>query len=469
MTTLDQISDHIEAQPVFHEISTIADQIGIHVYVVGGYVRDLFLDRSVTDIDFVVEGDSILLAEALARHFDLKRVTVYKRFGTAMIPFEDRTLEFVTARKESYHQDSRKPVVEQADLLTDLARRDFTINAMAIALNGARFGDLIDPYKGVAALRQKRIETPLEPVKTFYDDPLRILRAIRFATQLKFDIAPKTLAAIRRERQRLEIISQERITDELLKILAAEKPSRGFLLMDETSVLSTILPEIEQLKGVDRVGRHQHKDVFLHTLKVLDNLATLSEKTGLRFAALFHDLAKPMTKEFKPETGWTFHGHDELGSRLIVPVGKRLKVSNDLINYAQKLIKLHLRPIHLAENGVTDSAIRRLIVQAGDELDDLITLCRADITSANPKRVARHLSNFDKLVDRIREVKEKDRLAQFQSPVRGDEIMKVCNLQPGPLVGKLKKAIEEAILDGDIPNEHDAALDYLLELEKDLI
>jgi tRNA nucleotidyltransferase/poly(A) polymerase len=360
-------------------------------------------------------------------------------------------------------------VVEQADLLTDLARRDFTINAMAIALNGTHFGDLVDPFNGVVALRQKRIETPLEPVKTFYDDPLRILRAIRFATQLRFDIAPKTLAAIEQERKRLEIISQERITDELLKILAAEKPSRGFLLMDKTSVLSTILPEIEQLKGVDRVGRHQHKDVFLHTLKVLDNLATFSEKTGLRFAALFHDLAKPMTKEFKPETGWTFHGHDELGSRLIVPVGKRLKVSNDLIKYTRKLIKLHLRPIHLAEKGVTDSAIRRLIVQAGDELDDLITLCRADITSANPKRVARHLSNFDKLVERIREVKEKDRLAQFQSPVRGDEIMKVCNLQPGPLVGKLKKAIEEAILNGDIPNEHDAALNYLLELEKDLI
>ncbi len=469
MTILDQISNHIEEHPLFRKISTIADQIGINVYVVGGYVRDLFLDRSVTDIDFVVEGDSIHLAEALARHFDLKRVTVYRRFGTAMIPFKGRTLEFVTARKESYHKDSRKPVVEEADLLTDLARRDFTINAMAIALNDAHFGDLIDPFNGVVALRQKRIETPLEPVKTFYDDPLRILRAIRFATQLRFDIAPKTLAAIEQERKRLEIISQERITDELLKILAAEKPSRGFLLMDKTSVLSTILPEIEQLKGVDRVGRHQHKDVFLHTLKVLDNLATLSEKTGLRFAALFHDLAKPMTKEFKPETGWTFHGHDELGSRLIVAVGKRLKVSNELINYTRKLIKLHLRPIHLAEKGVTDSAIRRLIVQAGDELDDLITLCRADITSANPKRVARHLSNFDKLVERIREVNEKDRLAQFQSPVRGDEIMKVCNLQPGPLVGKLKKAIEEAILNGDIPNEHDAALNYLLELEKDLI
>ncbi len=440
----------------------------LRVYVVGGYVRDLFLKRRVTDIDFVVEGDAIALAEAFAGRYELGRVTVYRRFGTAMVFYKDQTLEFVSARRESYYRDSRNPVIQQADLKTDLARRDFTINAMAIALNADFFGQLIDPFKGMAALENKIIDTPLHPQKTFFDDPLRILRAIRFAAQLQFDIASPTFSGIQEEGYRLEIISQERITDELFKILATEKPSVGFIHMDKAGILPLVLPEIDRLKGVERVGKYQHKDVFMHTLKVLDNLAAVSEKLDLRFVALFHDLAKPMTKTFKPETGWTFHGHEELGSRLIVPVGKRLKISKHLIQYAQKLIKLHLRPIHLAEEGVSDSAIRRLIVQANDDLDDLITLCRADITSANPKRVAKHLANFDALVKRIKEVKEKDRLAQFQSPVRGDEIMQVCNLSPGPLVGKLKKQIEEAILNGDIPNEHDAAYNYLLQLKDKL-
>ncbi len=455
---------------LFETLGRVGDELGVNVYVVGGYVRDRFLQRGDDkDIDFVVEGDGPLYAEKAAETLGAHKVAIYRRFGTAMIRYRNRTLEFVGARKESYRGDSRKPDVEAADLLTDLARRDFTINAMAVALNSSRYGELIDPFDGLQDLEKRRLRTPLEPKQTFFDDPLRIMRAIRFACQLQFEIDKMTRAGLAAEAFRLEIISQERITDELIKILQSSVPSQGFRIMDETGVLEIILPEIANLKGVDQVGKHRHKDVFYHTIQVLDNLAAMSEKLELRITALFHDVAKPATKAYDPNVGWTFHGHEELGARIFKRVGRRLKLANETINYVMKLIRLHLRPIHLSEEGVTDSAIRRLIFNAGDDIDDLITLCRADITSGNPQRVKKHLANFDYVVQRINQVEEKDRLRNFQPPVRGDEIMEVLGLTPGPQVGKIKKAIEEAILNGEIPNEHEAAFEYMMQIKDEVL
>jgi len=454
---------------VVRRVGELADGLGLEVYAVGGYVRDLLLGRTSKDIDFVVVGDGIAFARSVARMLRTRTVIVYERFGTASIPYRGYNLEFVTARSESYREDSRKPEVRQASLETDLARRDFTINAIALGIRKSDLGRVIDPFDGLADLQRRIIRTPLDPVETFHDDPLRILRAIRFATQLEFHIERRTKEAIRTERERLRIVSQERITDELLKILSARRPSIGFRLMAETGVLDVILPEVSALRGVEQIGRYHHKDVFEHTLKVLDRIAAVSEDLRLRYAALMHDIAKPRTKAFKEGVGWTFHGHDEIGARMIRDISRKLKLPNDFSRFAEKLTRLHLRPIALVEEGVTDSAIRRLIVQAGDDLQDLLTLCRADITSRNPQRVRRHLANFDRLVERIHEVEEKDRMRAFQSPVRGDVIMKVCNIPPGPLVGKLKKMIEEAILDGRIPNEYDAAYEYLLQIKDEVL
>lgn len=454
---------------LFKTIGQVADENNVKVYVVGGYVRDVLLDKESKDLDFVVVGDGPYFAKKVARRLNANQVTIYKKFGTAMIVYHDRVLEFVGARAESYRGDSRKPTVQSADLLADLSRRDFTINAMAVALNGTHFGEIIDPYDGQADLQNKIIRTPLKPEKTFFDDPLRIMRAIRFACQLQFELDKKTKAGLKKEAARLKIISQERITDELIKILASQKPSTGFRLMDETGVLEIILPEIAALKGVEEINGYRHKDVFYHTLKVIDNVAAVSDDLRLRFVALYHDVAKPPTKQFKPGTGWTFHGHDDLGARMMKSIGRRLRISNELLQYTQKMIRLHLRPIHLAEEGVTDSAIRRLLFLAGEDVDDLMVLCRADITSGNPQRVAKHLANFDHVVERMEEVEAKDQLRQFQPPVRGDEIMQTFGLQPGPMVGKIKKAIEEAILEGVIPNEHDAAFDYMLTIKDDIL
>ena len=454
---------------IFKQLGRTADKMGVELYVVGGYVRDRLLDRATDgDIDFVVVGDGPDFARQAAADMGAKKITIYKRFGTAMIRKRNMTLEFVGARKESYRGDSRKPTVESADLQTDLARRDFTVNAMAVSLNAVSFGELVDPFHGREDLDAKIIRTPLQPEKTFYDDPLRIMRAVRFAAQLHFDIEEKTRAALTGEAHRLEIISQERITGEMLKIIACSKPSRGFTLMDEAGILDVILPEITKLKGVDQIGKHRHKDVFFHTLQVLDNLAEKSDKLDLRIVALYHDIAKPATKAYDAAVGWTFHGHEEIGARMFRRIGRRLKLSNESINYVMKLIRLHLRPIHLSQEGVTDSAIRRLIFTAGDDIDDLLMLCRADITSGNPKRVKKHLANFDYVEQRVAEVEEKDRLRNFQPPVRGDEIMEVLHLAPGPKVGTIKKAIEEAILNGDIPNEHDAAFDYMMQIKDKL-
>ena len=425
-------------------------------------MRDRLLGKDCKDIDFVVVGNGPKFAKAVAQNFGTKKMTIYKKFGTALVEFQDYKLEFVGARKESYRSSSRKPDVLPADLPNDLARRDFTINALAIGLNESNFGEIVDPFGGLEDLNNKIIRTPLDPVVTFKDDPLRIMRAIRFATQLSFEIEPETKAGMKQMAERLKIVSQERITDEFLKILQAPKPSLGLQTMDETTVLPVIFPALVQLKGVEQMNGHHHKDVFYHTLKVLDNVAAVSDNLSLRFTALVHDIAKPKTKEFQPGKGWTFHNHEEVGARMLPTIGRRLRLANEMITYAQKLTRLHLRPIALTEEEVTDSAYRRLLVQAGEDLEDLLTLCRADITSGNPQRVKKHLENFDFVVKRLQEVEEKDRMRAFQSPVRGDEIMQACDLKPGPKVGQLKKMIEEAILEGEIPNEHDAAYEYLL-------
>lgn len=450
---------------LLNKIGKIADQEKAEVYAVGGVVRDKLLGRDCKDIDFVIVGDGPSFAKAVAKKLQTKQPTIYKKFGTALVVYQDYNLEFVGARKESYRSNSRKPTVTPADLSADLARRDFTINALAIGLNKNNFGEIIDHFNGQLDIRKKIIRTPLDPVVTFEDDPLRILRAIRFATQLNFTIEPETKTGIEKTFKRLDIISPERITEEFLKILLAPKPSIGFFLMEETGVLNVVFPEFVALKGIEQIEGHHHKDVFRHTLKVVDNVAAVSQDINLRYTALVHDIAKPRTKEFVKGKGWTFHNHEEVGARMLPGIGRRLRLPNEMTQYAQKLTRLHLRPISLTLEEVTDSAYRRLLVQAGEHLEDLLCLCRADITSQNPKRVQKHLANFDFVVNRLQEVEGKDQMRAFQSPVRGEEIMRVCNLKPGPQIGKLKKMIEEAILEGDIPNDYDAAYQYLLSIK----
>ncbi len=461
----------LQDHPILKAISEFAHTTNAEVYAVGGFVRDYFLHRLEErhEIDFVIVGDGIDFAQGLARHLRLPKPAVFEKFGTSMLKWGEHQLEFVGARKESYRSDSRKPEVEAADLATDLARRDFTINAMAFSLSPNEYGKLVDPFHGQEDLAARLIRTPLEPSATFNDDPLRLMRAIRFATQLQFEIEPQTFSAMTEMRERLGIVSQERITDELLKIIAAQRPAYGFQLMDKCRVLEIVLPEMAELKGVDEYEGYQHKDVFNHTLMVLENLAEVSDKIPLRLVALFHDIAKPRTKEFKPGKGWTFHGHEDVGARMIPAIFRRLKLSIEWMKYAQKLTRLHLRPIALTEEECTDSAYRRLLFQAGEDLEDLLTFCRCDITSGNVKRRQRHLANFNFVVRRLNEVEAKDRMRAFQSPVRGEEIMALCHLTPGPLIGKLKTAIEEAILDGVIPNEAEAARVYLMTIKDEII
>ena len=457
--------DRSETQNILNIIGKIADAEKVSLWAVGGFVRDKLLNIEVKDIDFAVEGNGPQFACKVAEIFNTRNVTIFEKFGTAMVQVNDFKLEFVGTRKESYQQDSRKPIVTESSLDDDLRRRDFTINAIAMGLNRENFEELYDPLNGCDDLRRGIIRTPLDPVVTFKDDPLRIMRAVRFATQLNFSIESKTYRAIKKMYPRLEIISQERITDELMKMLDASKPSAGFELLDSLGILTMILPELAAMKGVEQRAGYHHKDVFRHTLTVVDNVAAVNGSRELRFTALVHDIAKPATKRFVDGIGWTFHGHEEIGARMLPAACHRLKLPNSMMKYAQKLTRLHLRPIHLTEQGVTDSAIRRLLVQAEPNIDDLLTLCRADITSQNPQRVKKFLGNFDRLVERIHQVEEKDRMRAFQSPVRGDKIMEVCKLQPGPKVGKLKKLIEEAILDGAIPNDYDAAYEYLLQIK----
>ncbi len=452
-------------QEILKIVGQIADSEKLSVWAVGGFVRDKILDKAVKDIDFAVVGSGPDFARAVAKKLGTRNIVIYEKFGTAMVNFDEFQLEFVGTRQESYSEDSRKPVVVESTLDDDLLRRDFTMNAIAFGINKNNFGEIYDPLEGQKDLKKRIIRTPLDPVVTFKDDPLRIMRAIRFATQLRFDIDPLTYQALKKMFHRLKIISQERVTDELMKMLDAEQPSVGLNLLDEVGVLELVFPVMSKMKGVEQRKDYHHKDVFKHTLMVVDNIAKVTEKLELRFAALVHDIGKPITKRFVVNLGWTFHGHEEIGARMIPKICRNLKLPTNLSKYAEKLTRLHLRPIHLSEEGVTDSAVRRLIVQAGEDIDDLLTLCRADITSQNPQRVKKHLANFDYVVERIQEVEEKDNLRAFQSPVRGDVIMEVCGLAPGPKIGKIKKQIEEAILDGIIPNEYEAAYQYLLKIK----
>ena len=458
--------EHISLpSPLLRRIGALADRTGRRVYVVGGYVRDSILGREDQDIDIVVMGDGIAFAREFAEDIGAPTVVPFERFGTAAVPLSGGKVEFVGARRERYTADSRNPNVTAGTMDDDLRRRDFTVNAIAASLNGDSYGMLLDPFGGRADIAARLLRTPLDPEQTFEDDPLRILRAIRFAAQLGFTVSPETLAAVKKMRERLSVVSQERVTDEFLKILRSPLPSVGLRLLFDTGVLHIVFPEIAQMAGVDQRKDHHHKDVFLHTCVVVDNVASVSGNLWLRFAALVHDIAKPKTKAFKEGLGWTFHGHEDIGARMMKKIFQRMKLPLDHLPYVEKLVRLHLRPMALVDTIVTDSAVRRLIFEAGVDTDDLMVLCRADITSKNPALIRRYLGNYDNVVQKIREVEERDRLRNWQPPVKGEEIMAVCRIGPGRAVGTLKKAIEEAILDGKIPNEHDAALAYLLSIK----
>ena len=485
---LDNLEEQIEEQfyaSLLRRIGRVSESEDIEAFAVGGVVRDLILGRTTTDIDFVTvgSGTGIQLAEAVADALGGHTAHVYPNFGTAAVrlPMPDRkdeemVLEFVAARRESYRRDSRKPIVEDGTLEDDQHRRDFTVNAMALHLAPERFGDLIDPFGGREDLDAEIIRTPLDPADTFEDDPLRMVRAARFATQLGFRIAGDAFAAMRERAHRVDILSQERITGELQKIVDAPKPSRGFKILESTSILERILPELVELKGVEEVDGRRHKDNFYHTLQVLDNLSAMTadqpadETHWLRWAVLFHDIAKPKAKRFTKGQGWTFHGHEHKGARMVPDLFRKLKLPTDQrMEYVKKLVYLHHRPVALVDEDVTDSAVRRLLYEAGDDIDDLMKLVRADITSSNPHRVRRYLAAFDRVEEKMAAVEEKDRLRRFEPPVDGHEIMEVLGLREGVAVGIVKENIREAILEGDIPNEHDAAYKYMMQIKDEAL
>ncbi|MDO8930664.1 MAG: HD domain-containing protein [Bacteroidota bacterium] len=455
---------------IFKVISEAAGQLKQETYVIGGFVRDLILNRNSPDIDIVTVGNGIELAEIVAKKLGPNiQVSVFKTFGTAMLKYQSLEVEFVGARKESYNEDSRKPMVENGTLEEDQNRRDFTINALAICLNKDRFGELIDPFGGIQDITDKIIRTPLEPGITFSDDPLRMMRAIRFATQLRFTIEEKTLEAISLNNNRIHIISKERIGEELNKIILSNKPSVGFRLLDQTGLLELIFPELHRMKGREVVKGVGHKDNFYHTLEVLDRIAPNTNNLWLRWSALLHDIAKPATKKYSPQLGWTFYSHNFVGAKMVPALFKRMKFPlNEKMKYVQKIVELHMRPIVLSEEVVTDSAIRRLLFEAGDDVDDLMTLCEADITSKNPDKVKKYYGNFQLVRQKLKDLEERDHIRNFQPPVSGETIMEVFGLEPCREVGLIKAAIKDAILDGIIPNEQEPAYQFMLEKGKEM-
>lgn len=455
--------------PIFGILSGIVAEKGMEAYVIGGYVRDMLLQRPSKDIDIVVHGNGIALAEEAARRLGGLKLSVFKNFGTAMFRYKGMEIEFVGARKESYLADSRKPIVEEGSFEDDRKRRDFTINAMSVSLNRADYGQLVDPFGGLQHLENRLIKTPLDPGITFSDDPLRMMRAIRFASQLNFTVEAETFRGIREQSRRLSIISTERIMDEFNKIMLSPEPSKGIELLDEAGLLEIFFPELTALKGVENVNGIKHKDNFYHTLAVLDTLSLYSENLWLRWAALLHDIGKPVTKKFIPGQGWTFYGHNHVGERMVAAIFNRLKLpQNEKMKYVQKLVNLHMRPIVLSEETVTDSAVRRLLFDAGDDIDDLMTLAEADITSRNPEKVRRFLDNFKIVRCKLKEVEEKDSIRNFQPPVTGEEIIATFNLPPCKAIGEIKNAIKEAILDGIIGNNYAEAREYMFKVAAEL-
>jgi putative nucleotidyltransferase with HDIG domain len=448
-------------QPIFKELSTLAKKTGVEAYVIGGYVRDIFLGRPSKDLDILVIGQGIPFAEEVGKQLKCK-VSVFKNFGTAMLRYQDLEIEFVGARKESYRSDSRKPIVENGTLADDQLRRDFTINALAISLNEESFGELLDPFCGLADLEQKLIRTPQNPLETFSDDPLRMMRAIRFASQLNFSIDEEALSAIKTLVERMRIVSQERITDELNKIILSPTPSIGFNYLFDTGLLHLIFPQMAALHGVETINGKSHKDNFYHTLQVLDNITLDTGELWLRWAAILHDIAKPPTKRFDPKHGWTFHGHEDKGARMVPKLFAQLKLpQNDKMKFVQKLVQLHLRPIVLAQEQVTDSAVRRLLVDAGEDIDALMLLCHADVTTKNEYKLKKYRQNFEQVKLKLKDVEERDSLRNWQPPVSGSDIMDTFNLKEGKEVGVLKNQIREAILEGEIRNSRQEALVYM--------